>query len=102
MNERQRTAIDELVRLHGNDPKKLALIICGSVATGKARENSDVDLYLVVTDEEFERVRSDEGCFYGSWDPKKFSGVEIDGKIVGKSFLVEAAARGSEPTRASF
>jgi hypothetical protein len=99
---RQRKAIDELVRLHGNDPNKFALIICGSLATGKAREDSDVDLYLVVTDEEFERVRADEGCFYGSWDPNKFSGAEIDGKIVGKKFLQEAAVCGSEPTRASF
>jgi hypothetical protein len=102
LNNRQRKAIDELVRLHENDPSKLALVICGSLATGKARENSDVDLYLVVTDNEFERARAGEGCFYGSWDPNGFSGIEIDGKIVGKKFLQEAAVRGSEPTRASF
>jgi hypothetical protein len=100
--DRHRKAIDELVRLHIDDPKKLALVICGSLATGKAREDSDIDLYLVVTDKEFERVRAEEGCFYGSWDPSRFSGVEIDGKIVNKGFLSEAAARGSEPTRASF
>jgi hypothetical protein len=102
MSERHREAIDELVRLHGDDPKKLALVICGSLATGKAREDSDVDLYLVVTDEEFERTRVAEGCFYGSWDPSRFSGVEIDGKIVGKKFLQEAAVRAAEPTRADF
>jgi hypothetical protein len=102
MRARHHEAIDELIRLHGDDPNKLALVICGSLATGKAREDSDVDLYLVVTDEEFERVRAEEGCFYGSWDPTKFSGAEIDGKIVGKKFLQEAAERGSEPTRASF
>jgi len=102
MNARHRKAIDKLVSLHADDPNKLALVICGSLATGKARDDSDVDLYLIVTDEEFERVRNDEGCFYGSWDPAKFSGVEIDGKIVGKKFLREAAIRGSEPTRASF
>jgi hypothetical protein len=102
MSYRHRKAIDELVRLHGNDPSTLALVICGSLATGKAHEDSDVDLYLVVTDKEFERVRAEEGCFYGSWDPAKFSGAEIDGKIVGKKFLQEAAIRGSDPTRASF
>jgi len=102
MSERHRKAIGEFVRLHGDDPKKLALVICGSLATGNARDDSDLDLYLVVTDEEFERVRAEEGCWYGSWDPKRFSGVEIDGKIVGKRFLREAAVRGSEPTRASF
>jgi hypothetical protein len=102
MNTRHRKAIDELVRLHGDDPNKLALVICGSLATGNARADSDVDLYLVVTDEEFDRVRAEEGCFYGSRDPTAFSGAEIDGKIVGKKFLQEAADRGSEPTRASF
>jgi hypothetical protein len=55
-----------------------------------------------VTDEKFEQARAAGGCFYGSWDPTKFSGVEIDGKIVGKKFLQEAAAQGNEPTRASF
>jgi hypothetical protein len=102
MSERHRKAIDELVRLHGDDPKKLALVICGSLATGKARADSDVDLYLVVIDEEFERVRVEEGCWYGSWDPDEFFGAEIDGKIVGKRFLQEAAVRASEPTRADF
>ncbi|MGD0165757.1 MAG: nucleotidyltransferase domain-containing protein [Gaiellaceae bacterium] len=99
---RHREAIDELVRLHGDDPNKVALVICGSLATGKAREGSDADIYLVVTDDEFEQTRAMEGCFYGSWDPNEFSGIEIDGKIVGKRFLEEAAVRGSEPTRASF
>jgi predicted nucleotidyltransferase len=102
MSLRHRKAIDELVLLRGDDPNTLALVISGSLAGGKAREDSDVDLYLVVTDEEFERVRAEEGCFYGSWDPSKFSGVEIDGKIVGKKFLQEAEVRASEPTRASF
>ena len=102
MSARQRAALDELVHLHAVDPRKIALIICGSLATGKARDSSDVDLYLVVNEPELERTRSKEGCFYGSWDPKKFSGIEIDGKIVSKRFLEEAAERGSEPTRASF
>jgi len=102
MSELHRKAIDELVLLHGDDPSKLALVICGSLAIGTARADSDVDLYLIVTDEEFERVRAEEGCWYGSWDPTKFSGAEIDGKIVGKEFLREAVVRASEPTRASF
>jgi hypothetical protein len=102
MSARHRDAIDELVRLHRDDETKLALVICGSLATGTARDHSDADLYLVVTNDEFERVRATSGCFYGSWDPNRFSGVDIDGKIVGKRFLEEAAERGSEPTRASF
>ena len=55
--------------------------------TGEARDDSDVDLYLVVTGEEFERIPAESGCFYGSWDPARFSGVEIDGKIVEQGVL---------------
>jgi hypothetical protein len=102
LTEAQGRALDELVSLHGADSRKLALVVGGSIAAGKARPDSDIDLYLVVTDEEFERVHREEGCFYGSWDPRRFSGVEIDGKVVGKRFLQEAAIRGNEPTRAFF
>jgi hypothetical protein len=102
MTENQRQALDLLVQIHKPDPPKLALIIIGSLASGREREGSDIDLYLVVTDDEFKAVRQNRGYFYGCWDPKEFFGVGIDGKVVGKEFLREAVKRGSEPTRASF
>ena len=102
MTANQRQALDSLVQIHKPDPSRLALVIIGSLASGRERESSDIDLYLVVTDEAFKAVRQNRNYFYGSWDPKEFFGVGIDGKVVGKEFLREAAKRGSEPTRASF
>ena len=102
MTENQRQALDLLVKIHRPDHSKLALVITGSIASGRERESSDIDLYLVVTDEAFQEVRRNRRYFYGSWDPKEFYGVGIDGKVVGKEFLREAVRRGSEPTRASF
>lgn len=102
MTENQRQALNLLVQIHKPDPSKLALIIVGSLASGLERENSDIDLYLVVTDEAFKVVQQNRSCFYGCWDPNEFFGVGIDGKVVGKEFLREAAKRGSESTRASF
>ena len=57
MTENQQKAMDRLIELHINNPKYLALIICGSIATGKSRIDSDIDLYLISTDEEFQRIQ---------------------------------------------
>lgn len=102
MDARHRAVVEELVARNRDDPTRIALILCGSVANGTARENSDVDLYVVVTDEELERVAREKRFFYGSWDPDAFSGLGVDGKIVGMRYLREAVARANEPTRASF
>ena len=102
MTGNQQQALDLLVQIHKPDPSKLALIIIGSLASGRERESSDIDLYLVLTDEAFKMVQQNRSYFYGCWDPKEFFGVGIDGKVVGKEFLREAGKRGSEPTRASF
>ena len=102
MKELHKKAIQKLIKLHKNNPKNIALIICGSIATGKARENSDIDLYSVVKDKEFERIKNKKSYFYGTWDPNEFYGIEIDGKIIDMQFLREAVRHASEPTRASF
>jgi hypothetical protein len=102
MTRNQRQAIDLLIQIHKPDPMKLALIIIGSLASGSERKSSDIDLYLIVTDEAFKNIQQHRSYFYGSWDPQQFFGVGIDGKIVGIEFLREAVKRGSEPTRASF
>jgi hypothetical protein len=102
MTEAQKKAIEKLVDLNICKPHNLALIICGSLAGGTARPDSDVDLYLVVTDKEFARLRQTKAFFYGTWDPHELFGVCVDGKIVGMRFLRDAAREGSEPTRASF
>ena len=102
MTERHDNAMRELKALLKGDPDNIALIICGSAATGEARDDSDIDLYLVVTDGRFERVNENKSFFYGSWDPDKFGGVEIDGKIVGMHYLRDAVENASEHTRYSF
>lgn len=48
-------AIEKLVAGIKQDKKFLALIIGGSVAKGMERDDSDIDIVLVATDEEFEK-----------------------------------------------
>lgn len=102
MKPHHQKVLDRLSDLHGNDHKYLGLIICGSLATGGARDDSDVDLYLVASDEEYHRTAERREFFYGNDDLCDYDGGEIDGKIINLQFLRDAAAHGSEPTRRSF
>jgi len=102
MTERHKKAIEELIRLHKNNPNNIALIICGSIVRKDAREDSDIDLYLVIKDDEFDRVNKTKSFFYGTWDPNEFFGIEIDGKIIGMQFLRDAVMHASDTTRVSF
>lgn len=102
MKEHHRASLENLIREIAPDERFLAVILGGSIAHGTARDNSDVDVYLVVTDEYFaERMACGDTSFV-RYDLCPYPGGYIDGKIVNLGFLEAAAAHGSEPTRASF
>ncbi|MCR8631214.1 nucleotidyltransferase domain-containing protein [Paenibacillus radicis (ex Xue et al. 2023)] len=102
MREHHSRSIANLVEVLQKDPKVLALIIAGSIAKGIEREDSDIDVYLVVTDEEFAEREARNDLFYFNKEVCDYSGGYIDGKVIPYSFLEKAVIRGSEPTRASF
>ena len=56
MHENQRQTIENLERELERDPNKQALILYGSVARGTAGKESDIDLYLVISDDDFDSV----------------------------------------------
>ncbi|QNK60589.1 nucleotidyltransferase domain-containing protein [Paenibacillus sp. PAMC21692] len=95
-------SIDYLVGRLSTDPSILAIIISGSVAKGVAREDSDIDCYLVVSDDLFEEKKQRDQLFYFERDGCDYPGGYYDGKIIPYRFLEAAVVRGSEPTRASF
>lgn len=95
-------AIEHLIKQLQGCSEYQAIIISGSVAKGLAREDSDIDCYLVVSEEQFaERKRRDQLFFYAE-EGCSYSGGYYDGKIITYTFLKAAAELGSEPTRASF
>ncbi|UVI32956.1 nucleotidyltransferase domain-containing protein [Paenibacillus spongiae] len=100
--EHHRQAILNLVDRIQSDSDFLAVIISGSVAKGIAREDSDVDCYLVVTDEVFRKRQQEDNLFYYTTEGCDYPGGYYDGKIITFDFVRAAAERGSEPTRASF
>jgi hypothetical protein len=102
IREHHRKAIIRLVERFQQDPDFLAVIIAGSVAKGVARDDSDIDCYLVVKDELFEERKRRDQLFYYAKEGCEYEGGYYDGKLIHYEFLRAAAERGSEPTRASF
>src|SRR5687768_522722 len=76
------------------DPRYLALIIGGSVVKGLARPDSDVDVMLVTTDDEYARLSQQHDLTFYRDDLSTYEGGFVDGKFLNHSFLLDAAERG--------
>ena len=76
--------------------------LVGSVAQGRERADSDVDVYLVVDDERF-AAETAAGRF--AWVDRwgvDYPGSYIDIKLASPAYLETAAEQADDPTRASF
>jgi predicted nucleotidyltransferase len=93
-----RRVADEL----GGDPHCLAVIVGGSVAKGWELPDSDVDIYLVVTEEEFQQRVLDLNLLYCNYDVADYPGGYVEGRYINYQFLIDVADHGSEPARAAF
>jgi len=79
-----------------------AVIVQGSVARGVARPDSDIDLYLLVSDDAFDAARRDGRLSFTSRDGITYDGGYFDIKLVTLDYLDQAADHGDEACRASF
>ena len=84
-----------------DQPDTLALIVVGSVARGTERATSDVDVYLVVTDEAFAAAQSARRVAYIDTEAATYDSY-VDIKLASPRYLERAAAHADDPTRASF
>lgn len=80
----------------------IAVVVGGSVAHGTERPDSDVDVYLVVTEEAFAAAVRDGRMAYVDRGVATYDGGYVDIKVVSPSYLDAAAERGDDPVRASF
>ncbi len=94
--------IERLKERFQDDPRYLALLVGGSLVKGWGSENSDVDILLVVTEEEYARRVASDDLGYLTTDFCDYPGGYVDGKIIDEAFLHDVAQRGSEPARAAF
>ncbi|MHA2269557.1 MAG: nucleotidyltransferase domain-containing protein [Promethearchaeota archaeon] len=102
MRSHHKKAIEKLVESIEQDKRFIALIIGGSVAKGMEREDSDIDVTLVATDEEFKKRKKNNMHLYYDTKFCDYPGGYIDGKVVDLEFLKTVAERGSEPARDAF
>lgn len=102
MKPHHKKAIEEFVESIKQDKRFLALIIGGSVAKGMERDDSDIDVVLVATDEEFKKRKKNNMFLYYTKEFCDYPEGYIDGKVVDLQFLKTVAERGSEPARDAF
>lgn len=101
MNKDQEDTIKQLIEYVSKDESILGLILCGSIAKGTETDRSDIDVFVVVTDERFNREMMSKNYFWGTnFDSKEFK-VEVDGKIIPKNFLEKIWEYGNESIKST-
>ncbi len=80
----------------------VAVLMAGSVARGAARPDSDVDLIAVVDDVDWPEYFTQSRFAFFWQDLADYPHGYVEGRYVPRSYVLEAAKRGSEPTRHSF
>lgn len=94
-------AVAAFVRAQAVRPDTLGVIIVGSVARGDERPDSDVDVYLVVTDQAYGRAAAEGIVAMVSTDGADYEGGYIDIKLASPAYLTRAVEAADDPTRAS-
>src|SRR3972149_8125423 len=102
MRAHHERAVPKLVDRCSKDETCLAVILGGSIAKGLEREDSDVDVMLVVTDDLYRERWERNELFYATAEFCDYPGGYIDGEIVNLDYVRAAAERGNEGTRAAF
>jgi len=80
----------------------IAVLMAGSVARGIVRPDSDVDLIAVVDDATWPEYLAQNHLAFLWRDLTDYPGGYVEGRYVPRAYVLEAAKRGSEPTRHSF
>ena len=102
MLDHHRRAIDRLIIELEDDPRYVAVLLGGSIARGSELEDSDVDLIMIASDDEYARRQAANDFSYVNTDVCDYEGGYAEAKVVPLSYLEEVAERGNEPARAAF
>lgn len=102
MLEHHRQTMENFVNKLKVDTSCLAVLTSGSVARDRAKETSDVDVHLVVTDESYEAHARNNYLSYVDREASTYEGGYVDVKVINLRFLELAAERGNEATRYAF
>jgi hypothetical protein len=93
-------ALDAYVAKQAAEPDVEAVLLTGSVAQGRARPDSDLDVYVVLADEAHRQRWAADAL--GTLEACDYPGGYVDVKYVSRALLEDAVGHGTEPFRASF
>ncbi|MZQ80840.1 hypothetical protein GQF01_01635 [Paenibacillus sp. 5J-6] len=102
MYTHHQTAIEMVTNKLKVKEEILAIIVGGSVAHGFAKEDSDIDLMLVVSDESYRSALESGDIHYHETESTPYTGGYVDGKYTSVSYIKKVAEFGSEPARFAF
>src|SRR6478735_1294682 len=87
---------------HAALPDTMGVVVVGSIARGDERPDSDVDVYLVLTDDAYAAAGRAGAIAYVSHTGVTYDGGYVDVKLASPGYLQAAVDHGDDPTRASF
>jgi hypothetical protein len=96
------SAVERVTEHFRGDSEVQALLLGGSIAHGFESPESDVDLLIVVSDRDYDARLREGALQFWTADGCDWPGGYVEGKYVGRSFLAQVAASGSEPARFAF
>lgn len=102
MEQHHAETIHKVVRHFRADASIRALLLGGSLIHGFARPDSDVDIAIIVSADEFARRRAANHLTFFDRALCTYPGGYVDGKYMDVGFLQLVAERGSEPARYAF
>jgi len=102
MQEHHKQSLGNLTHFFAQESEVIALILGGSLAHGFASSNSDIDVMIIVPDEEYQRRLASGSVHFMNSELCTYPGGYIDGKYLGRGFLSQVHANGSEPARFAF
>lgn len=101
MTKTQHDTVNSVIDAGRADSSVLGVILCGSLARGTERDDSDVDVFIVVDDERFARAAATKELYWTLDAACSGGHCEVDGKLVSKAFLRKAAEVGTESIRST-
>lgn len=96
-------SIEKIKKHFQANPSVLALLLSGSIAHGFENSESDVDVLIIISDDEYaDFLKTHRKLTFTSTELCTYPGGYVDGKFISMEFIRRVASQGSEPARFGF
>lgn len=102
MYDHHKKAIEDITNKLKVKEEILGIIMGGSVAHGFANEESDIDIMIVLSDEDYKKSLAEKNISYYEEEACQWDGGYVDGKYISIDFIKKVCECGSEPAKFAF